>query len=187
MSQTPTSETDASTPSQAPLSAKELLAVLDDLGITQTTHHHRPVFTVEDGNDIKAKLPGGHTKNLFLKDKAGELYLISALGETQIPVNQLHKHWGCKRLSFGKPDLLLAHLGVTPGSVSVFCVINDPDQSVKLVLDKALFDHDLVNFHPLDNAATTAISPDDMVKFCRHFGHDPEIVDFSEMNQPDSS
>ena len=157
---------------------KALFETLDRLGISHTTHEHKAVFTVEESADIKANLPGGHTKNLFLKDKSGELFLISCIGDTQVPVNKLHREFGCKRLSFGKPDLLLEHLGVLPGSVTFFAIMNDKDQKVRLILDKALFDHEIVNFHPMQNTATTAIAADDLVTFAKAVDHDPVIVDF---------
>jgi len=159
----------------------ELFSKLNQLGIAHTTHEHEPIFTVEQGAHIKKALPGGHTKNLFLKDKSGALFLICALGETRIPVNHLHKVLGCKRLSFGKPELLLETLGVPPGSVTLFAIMNDKENRVRLVLDKALFDHNLVNFHPLDNEATTAIKADHMLTFAHSTNHDPVIIDFSTL------
>ena len=158
-----------------------LFETLDKLGIVHETHEHEAVFTVEQGAEIKANLPGGHTKNLFLKDKAGALFLICALGDTQIPVNKLHKHLDCKRLSFGKPDLMLETLGVTPGSVTFFAVMNDQEQRVQLVLDKALFAYDIINFHPLENTATTAFKSADMEAFARDTGHKPIIMDFTKI------
>ena len=164
------------------VSRDDLFAKLDSLGISHETAEHAAVFTVEEGAAIKAQLPGGHTKNLFLKDKAGRLFLVCALGSTQISVNKLHRHLDCKRLSFGKPDLLLAHLGVTPGSVTVFSVLNDSDGAVTLVLDKALFDDPLVNFHPLLNTATTTIASDRLVDFAKAAGHEPIILDFASLS-----
>ncbi|HHL43788.1 MAG TPA: prolyl-tRNA synthetase associated domain-containing protein [Hellea balneolensis] len=162
-----------------PARRTDLLALLRQLGIEQQTHDHRAVFTVDEGKDIKAKLPGGHTKNLFLKDKSGALFLICALGDTKIAINQLHKHLGCKRLSFGKPDLLLEVLGVTPGSVTFFSIINDQNHKVRLILDKRLFDHEIVNFHPLENTATTAFRSADLLTFAKHTGHEVTIMDFA--------
>jgi len=156
-----------------------LFAKFDALNIAHTTHEHAPIFTVAEGAHIKASLPGGHTKNLFLKDKSGALFLICALGETEIAINKLHKELGCKRLSFGKAELLLEKLGVTPGSVTLFSVINDQDSSVTLIIDEALVNHDIVNFHPLKNDATTAISSADMIKFAKAVGHDPIIMNFT--------
>lgn len=163
-----------------PASRTDLFELLDSLDIAHTTVDHAPVFTVEESRDIKGSLPGGHTKNLFLKDKAGRLFLICAIGDTPIKINKLHSALGCKRLSFGKADLLLEHLGVVPGSVTLFSVMNDTDGAVTLVLDQALFDHDIVNFHPLLNDATTAISKDDMLVFAKATGHEPVILDFSQ-------
>lgn len=161
-----------------------LLAHLTNIGILHTTHEHRAIFTVEEGQDIKATLPGGHTKNLFLKDKKGAFFLICALGGTKISINQLHKHLGCKRLSFGKPEALLEHLGVVPGSVTLFSVINDKNNTVTLILDKALFNHEIVNFHPLTNTATTAIASSDIEKFTKSTHHDFVIIDFAALEAP---
>ncbi len=159
----------------------ELFAQFDSLSIAHTTHEHIPIFTVEEGAEIKAKLPGGHTKNLFLKDKSDALFLVCALGDTHIAVNRLHKELGCKRLSFGKPDLMLEHLGVTPGSVTLFAIMNDTSHAVTLVIDKALLAYDIVNFHPLKNDATTAISSADMIKFAKAVNHNPIIMDFEAL------
>ncbi len=157
-----------------------LYARLDELGIAHHTEEHPAVFTVEEGADVKARLPGGHSKNLFLKDKAGDYVLVSALGSTVIKLNQLHKRIGTKRLSFGKPDALLDLLGVVPGSVTVFSVLNDTDAKVRLILDKALFDHDAVWFHPMRNTASTRIAPQDLIRFADSAGHPATIIDFSE-------
>jgi len=158
-----------------------LFAMFDRLDIPHQTHRHAPVFTVEEGAEIKARLPGVHTKNLFLKDKSGQVVLIPAAGDTQIPLNQIHKAIGTKRLSFGKPDLLMDVLGVTPGSVTVFALIYDAERRCKLVLDERLFAGELVNFHPLSNDATTAIPSDRLEDFIRACGHTPERMDFSAL------
>lgn len=157
-----------------------LYAQLDALNIPYRTEEHRAVFTVAEGVDVKARLPGGHSKNLFLKDKAGKYVLISALGSTEIRLNQLHKRIGTKRLSFGKPDALRELLGVLPGSVTVFSVLHDTDAHVRLILDKALFEHEAVWFHPMRNTASTRIAPDDIVRFAKDTGHAPTIIDFSD-------
>lgn len=157
-----------------------LYTLLDQLELTHHTEEHRAVFTVADGTDVKARLPGGHSKNLFLKDKSGSFVLISALGSTEIRLNQLHKRIGTKRLSFGKPDALLDLLGVVPGSVTVFSVLNDTENKVRLILDKALFNHDAVWFHPMRNTASTRIAPQDIVTFAEATGHTPTLIDFSE-------
>ncbi len=164
-----------------PITRNDLYARFDALGIAYETHEHEAFFTVEEGAAIKAKISGGHTKNLFLKDKAGALFLICALGATQIKINRLHGVLGCKRLSFGKPDLLLEHLAMTPGSVTLFSVMNDKAGAVTLVLDKALFDDPLVSFHPLINTATTTIASGRLVDFAKASGHNPIIIDFKAL------
>jgi len=161
-------------------SESALYALLDKLGIAHHTEEHPAVFTVEEGAGVKARLPGGHSKNLFLKDKAGDYVLVSALGGTLIKLNHLHKRIGTKRLSFGKPDALLDLLGVVPGSVTVFSVMNDTDTKVRLILDKALFDHEAVWFHPMRNTASTRVAPQDLVEFAKATGHAPTLIDFSE-------
>jgi Ala-tRNA(Pro) deacylase len=159
----------------------ELFTFLDSLGVAHATREHRPVFTVEEGADIKACLPGGHSKNLFLKDKEDALFLVSALDATQIRLNQLHKALGCKRLSFGRAELMQEALGVTPGSVTAFALINDRAGRVGFVIDAALLAQGPVNFHPLKNDATTAIAPDGLLRFARATGHEPRILDFTAL------
>jgi Ala-tRNA(Pro) deacylase len=179
MSTPPQNATDRS-----PASEADLFAHFGALGIGQVTHRHRPVFTVEEGADLKAAMPGGHTKNLFLKDKKGAIFLISAISDTAIDLNATSKLLGAGRFSFGSAERLMQHLGVEPGSVTLFAIINDPERAVTLVLDEALFAHDLVNFHPLKNDATTAISPADMLKFVRSFGREPIRLAFDAQGIP---
>ena len=159
-----------------PVSRQALFAYLDALGIPHDTRDHEPVFTVDEGEALKADMPGGHTKNLFLKDKKGALILISALQSTQIPLKHLHKTLDCGRLSFGKAALLEDALGVTPGSVTALALVNDPERKVRFILDQALMAHEIVNFHPLKNDATTAIRSNDLLRFLTALGRTPEIV-----------
>lgn len=160
-------------------SRAELFALFDNLGIWHKTHDHRPVFAVDEGEDIKKNIEGGHSKNLFLKDKNDDFYLICALGDTQIKLNQVHKTLGSARLSFGNEEFLWEKLGVRPGSVTLFSLINNKPPSLKLVLDKNIFKSDLVNFHPLLNNATTTIKVSDIAKFVKHWGGLVVIADFS--------
>jgi len=159
----------------------DLFAFLDAHGVAHATLEHPPVFRVEEGLEIKAALPGGHTKNLFLKDARGQLWLISALGETAIDLKRLHTVIGSGRLSFGSPALMAQALGVTPGSVTAFGLINDLEHRVRFVLDAALAEADPVNFHPLGNDATTAVSQDGFRRFLAALGVTPMIVDFAAM------
>ncbi|MBI1186398.1 MAG: prolyl-tRNA synthetase associated domain-containing protein [Alphaproteobacteria bacterium] len=167
-----------------PASETALFALLDRLGIAHRTVRHRPVFTVDEGGDIKAQMPGGHTKNLFLKDKKGQLALISALADTKIDLNATAKLIGLGRPSFGSADLLMEALGVTPGSVTAFAKMNDAEGHVRMILDAALFDHDPVNFHPLRNDATTAISPGDLKRFLEAVGAPPLLISFNADGTP---
>ena len=162
----------------------DLFAHFDTLGINHVTHRHRPVFTVEEGLDLKASMPGGHTKNLFLKDKKGAIFLISAISSTAIDLNATSKLIGSGRFSFGSPERLMQHLGVEPGSVTLFALINDPERTVTLVLDEALFAYEVVNFHPLKNDATTAMSPADLLEFVRSLGHEPIRMAFDDQGLP---
>lgn len=159
----------------------DLFAVLDAHGIAHSTLDHPPVFRVEEGLEIKAALPGGHTKNLFLKDARGQLWLISALGETVIDLKRLHHVIGSGRLSFGPEAMMVETLGVTPGSVTALGLINDTDRRIRFVLDAALAKADPVNFHPLSNNATTALSQDGFRAFLAALGVEPMIVDFEAM------
>ncbi|OLF75412.1 DNA-binding protein [Maricaulis sp. W15] len=162
-------------------SRTDLFARLDALGIAHTTHDHAPIFTVAEGEGMKDDMPGGHSKNLFLTDKKGQLVLVSAQANTRIRINRLHSAIGCGRLSFGSPDLLHEALGVRPGSVTAFALMNDTRGKVRFVLDTALLAHEIVNFHPLGNDATTAVSADDLVRFACDTGHEPLILDLGAL------
>ena len=150
-------------------------------GLAQNTHDHPAVFRVEEGLELKAAMPGAHTKNLFLKDKKGRLWLISARQDTVVDLKRADKWIGSARLSFGNETLLWETLGVRPGSVTALGLINDPDQRVTFVLDKALWDADLVNFHPLTNTATTGLGQGAFRRFLALIGREPMVVDFSQL------
>ena len=150
---------------------------LDSLGIATQTHHHRPVFTVAQSKDLRGTLPGAHFKSLFLKDKKGALWLVVVLEDRRLDLKALALVIGAARLSFGSAERLRTALGVVPGSVSPFALINDADGAVKVVLDAAMMDAEIANFHPLSNDATTAIAPSDMRRFAESTGHAPAIVD----------
>ncbi|HWE46580.1 MAG TPA: prolyl-tRNA synthetase associated domain-containing protein [Caulobacteraceae bacterium] len=170
-------------PSQnRPLGRAELLAFLEAQGIAHTTHDHPAVFTVAQGPEIKATMPGAHTKNLFLKDKKGRLWLISARQDTVIDLKNLHRVIGSDRLSFGNPELMAQTLGLTPGSVTAFGLVNDRERLITFVLDKALADADLLNFHPMINTATTAVSADGFRRFLTLLGVEPIVVDFATLS-----
>lgn len=159
---------------------ESLLAYLDELGIETRTVDHPPVFTVDEAKSLRGDLAGGHTKNLFLKDKKGKLWLVVCLEDRQVDLKVLRKRLGAAQLSFGKAELLIEKLGIEPGSVTPFSVINDTDGEVTLVLDRQMLDMEPLNFHPLKNDATTQIAPADLIAFARATGHDPVISEIDE-------
>ncbi len=159
-----------------PASPEDLFARLDELGIPHKTIKHAPLFTVEQSRALRGQIPGGHTKNLFLRDKKGALFLVVASEDAMIELKSLHRRLGASgRFSFGSADLLREVLGVIPGSVTPFAAINDTASRVTVVLDSAMMEHEVLNYHPLDNAMTTSISRDDLVKFLEATGHIPRI------------
>ncbi len=159
----------------------DLIAFLDAHGIAHSTLDHPAVFRVDEGHEIKAALPGAHTKNLFLKDARGQLWLISASGEAVVDLKRLPTVIGSGRLSFGNEALMAQTLGVAPGSVTAFGLINDAERRVRFVLDRALAEAELVNFHPLTNTATTTVAREGLGAFFSALGVEPMIVDFEAM------
>lgn len=164
-----------------PASPSDLFAYLDNLDIAYTTVEHPATFSVDESRHIKEAMPGGHTKNLFMKDKDGVVVLISAWADSTLKLNQLHKQIGTRRLSFASAELMQELLGVVPGSVTAFALINDPDARVRFIADKTLLAYDVVNFHPLVNTATTAISTKDFRRFIEATGHTLTEFDFTKL------
>lgn len=159
-----------------PATRNDLFARLAELGIATTTVEHPPLFTVKQSKALRGDLPGGHCKNLFLKDKKGALWLVVTLEDAVVDLKALPARIGAARISFGNAVLLEEVLGVTPGSVTPFGVINDTGQRVTVVLDEQMMACDPLHYHPLVNDATTAIAPADLVAFIRSCGHEPRIV-----------
>jgi len=162
-----------------PYDRDRLLAWMAERGIAQTTTDHPAVFRVEEGLELKAAMPGAHTKNLFLKDKKGRLWLISARQDTVIDLKAAPKVIGSDRLSFGNEGLMWETLGVRPGSVTALGLINDAERRVGFVLDRRLWEADVVNFHPLTNTATTALDQAALRAFLTAIGREPRVIDFA--------
>jgi Ala-tRNA(Pro) deacylase len=159
-----------------PATPDELFAYLDTLGIAHKTVAHPAVFTVEQARELRGAIAGAHTKNLFLRDRKGAAYLVVAPEDAAIELRSLHRLLGASgRFSFGSAELMQEVLGVLPGSVTPFAVINDKECRVSVVLDAALTAHEAVNFHPLVNTATTTISREDLLKFLAATGHAPRL------------
>jgi Ala-tRNA(Pro) deacylase len=158
---------------------QELNNKFKELGIAYTTYNHQAAFTVEEMSSIKNELPEcGHCKNLFLKDSKKRVWLIVALCATQINLKEVSKLLQAPELRFADADMLMNYLGVIPGSVTPFGLLNDTEHAVHVVLDKALFTHDQVGFHPLRNDATTIINVTDLQKFVAACGNLVYIMDF---------
>jgi len=163
-----------------PLTRQQLFARLDELGIAHRTYTHPPVFTVEEAKALRGRLPGGHCKSLFLKDKKAGLWLVVALEECRVDLKRLADALGAPRFSFGSAELLREVLGVRPGSVTPFAEINDTEGRVAVVLQREMLNHDPLNYHPLENDRTTAVAPGDLVRFLEACGHAPRIVEIPE-------
>ena len=155
---------------------KELLDLLTEINIDYTNHEHPAVFTVEEADRQHEGIEGVHSKNLFFKDKKKKLFLVVTLSDKAIRIKEVAKKIGAKSMSFGKPDLLDQILGVIPGAVTPFAVINDEQHQVKVILDKEMMENELLNFHPLVNTATTTITSKNLVKFLEHCQQEFEII-----------
>jgi len=153
-------------------------ALLDALGIASETHHHPPLFTVEDSQKLRGSIPGGHIKNLFVKDKASQFFLITAEESSSLDLKTIDKTIGAKgRVSFASAEQLMAHLGVEPGSVTPLALVNDKAGAVRFILEKKLLDFDAINSHPLTNTMTTTLKTADLLTYIAATGHEAVLLD----------
>jgi Ala-tRNA(Pro) deacylase len=163
-----------------PKSEQELFAFIEQLGIEVSTVTHPPLFTVAESQALRGDIPGAHTKNLFLKDRKDRFFLVTCGEEADVDLKRIHEIIGAAgRVSFAKSEALMRHLGVAPGAVTAFGLINDAEGAVKFVLDAALMQHPVINAHPLTNEATTSIAPGDLLAFARATGHEPFVLKVS--------
>jgi len=162
---------------------EELFAYFDALGISHRTYSHPPVFTVAEAATLRGSLPGGHCKSLFLKDKKGGFWLVVMLEERRIDLKKLAARLTAPQLSFGGAADLQRLLGVQPGSVTPFALVNDVERLVTPILDAGMLTHDPLNYHPLKNDRTTAVSPDDLLRLLGASGHVPRIVELDELDR----
>jgi Ala-tRNA(Pro) deacylase len=168
-----------------PATPDDLFAYLDRLGIAHATVSHAPAFTVDDARKLRGQIAGGHTKNLFLKDKKDALFLVVALEDAVIELKSLHRRLGASgRFSFGAAELMRATLGVEPGAVTPFAALNDTGARVSVVLDAVMMRQHVLNYHPLRNTMTTSIKRDDLVAFLAATGHPPRILAVAEDPPP---
>lgn len=161
-----------------PATAEQLLAYLDELGIETRTVAHPAVFTVDEAKRLRGELPGAHSKSLFLRNKKGRMWLVVVLEDRTIDLKELGEQLGAGRLSFGSPERLMRYLGVIPGAVTPFGAINDREGDVQIVLDSEMLKNPPLNFHPLDNMQTTAISGEGLIRFLEATDHSPTLIDF---------
>ncbi|MDP3897051.1 MAG: prolyl-tRNA synthetase associated domain-containing protein [Mesorhizobium sp.] len=160
-----------------PKTPTDLLAFLDSLGIAVVTTEHPPLFTVAESQALRGEIPGRHTKNLFLKDKKDNFFLVTTGEDSEIDLKTVHQIIGAaSRVSFGNAEKMLEFLGVTPGAVTPFGIINDSGGRVRVVLDDELMRHAIVNAHPLVNTATISVAPSDLVRFMKATGHEPAVL-----------
>ena len=162
-----------------PLSSDELLAHLESLGIAAKTVSHPPLHTVEESKRLRGELPGGHVKNLFLRDKRGRHWLLTTLEDTRVDLKDMAQRLEAGKFSFANQTALAELLGIAPGAVSPLAAINDTGRRVTVVLDEALLAHDPLNVHPLRNDRTTALAASDLLRFLSACGHAPKIIPFS--------
>ncbi|WP_313194782.1 prolyl-tRNA synthetase associated domain-containing protein [Shinella zoogloeoides] len=160
-----------------PKTDKDLFQFLDGLGIAHTTKEHAPVFTVAESVALRDEIPGGHTKNLFVKDKKDNYFLMTVEEHATVDLKTIHSVIGAaSRVSFGKPEKLMEYLGVIPGAVTAFGVFNDAGKNVKIIIDEDLMAFDTINCHPLRNDATTSIGSKDLLRFIEATGHEPLVL-----------
>ena len=162
----------------SPASAEDLICYLEELGVETSTVEHPAVFTVDEARSVRGDLPGAHSKSLFLRNKKGRMWLVVTLEDRPIDLKDLGERLGAGRLSFGSPDRLMRCLGVIPGAVTPFATINDHEGVVQVALDDQMMQQEPLNFHPLDNTKTTAISAEGLLRFLESTGHTPELLIF---------
>ncbi len=159
----------------------ELLRHLTRLGIEHCTVEHPPLFTVEQSKALRGDLPGGHTKNLFLRNKKGRMWLVTCQEDRSVDLKRLAEHLGAGRFSFASPERLMEYLGITPGAVSPLALANDQDRVVQFAMDSRLLEYSRLNLHPLSNAMTTSIAPRDLTRFLAELGHHTQLIDFATL------
>ncbi|MFA5593171.1 MAG: prolyl-tRNA synthetase associated domain-containing protein [Micavibrio sp.] len=164
---------------ELPTAPEALMDALKALDIAFPLYHHKAVFTVAEADEVDADIPGTHCRNLFLRDKKKNNFLLCLQNATKVDIKKLQPLLGADKLSFGSADRLWEYLGVRPGSVCPYAIVNDRQGQVKIFLDKSMMDHDVLNFHPLVNTMTIGVKPADLLRFIESTGHEPHIVDLS--------
>ena len=164
-----------------PYTATEIEELLRARNIQSSTISHAPMRTVEDSKTFRDGVPGGYSKNLFLRNKKGKMWLVTLHEDRQIDLRDLGTMIGAGRVSFASRERLMHYLGVIPGAVTPLAVANDHSGTVQLVLDKLLLELDPLHFHPCDNSKTITLQADDLLKFVDSCGHPPQVIDFGAL------
>ncbi len=159
------------------MTAATLIDYLDQLGLETTTIDHDPVYTVEEARRLRGALPGSHSKSLFLRNKKGVMWLVTTDADRKIDLKRLGESLGVGRVGFGSPERLMTYLGVIPGAVTPFAVVNDAAGNVRVALDREMLEHEPLNFHPLDNTKTTTIGTADLLRFFAAVDHEPLLLE----------
>jgi Ala-tRNA(Pro) deacylase len=162
-----------------PYYPQNMLNLMDNLQISYQLHTHIPVFTVEEADKVNGDIAGAHIKNLFLRDKRENMFLLSVRTTTTLDLKKLSDLLGTGRFSFGSPERLWTYLGVKPGSVTPLAILNDIGKKVALILEKGMMEEDLINIHPLDNSMTVGMRPQELIKILENKGISPQIIDLS--------
>lgn len=161
----------------------DLIRILNDNGFEFFVEEHAPLFTVEDSKSLRGQIEGAHSKNLFLKDAKANFFLISIEESASIDLKKTMQQIQSKKLSFAKPEYLQDILGIEPGSVSPFALLNDTKKQVKFYLDRSFLDSETVNFHPLINTATVNISPQNLIELIEKYHNPVNYIDLENLKR----
>ncbi len=157
----------------------DIYQVLERLAISYRKFEHPAVFTVEEADLHRGEMVGGHSKNLFLRNKKGNRhYLLVVESDRPVSIAEIKGRLGESSLSFASPERLQKYLGLTPGSVSPFGLINDTENEVVVIVDQGLLRHEVLNYHPNDNTATLAVSREDFQRFLAESGNEVRYMEF---------
>lgn len=167
---------------QVAATPNDVFAAFESLGIEHDTLVHIPLYTVEEAKTVKYGLAGAHTKNLFLRNKKGRMFLLVIEQNRRVDLKALRDQLELTggQLAFASTERLMMYLGVVPGSVSPLAVINDHDSKVSVYIEKALLEHDSIYLHPCRNTHSTRISTQDLLKALSAWGHEPELIAFED-------
>lgn len=155
----------------------DIYKFLDDNGIRYQKFEHPAVYTCEEAERLCPKMPGTHTKNVFLRDKNGERHFLVVVGyDKSVDLKSLKEIFGVSKLSFASPERLMKYLGIEPGSVSLLGLVNDTNHAVEVFFDEKVWSGDALLCHPLVNTATLSIAREGIERFLKATGHDWRVI-----------